>query len=66
VTTITPTIPVGVSTNVLFQLNVFEGADFDPSTLQIFRVDGNAQPSGAPLCSLSDNGDGTYGCTVTV
>ncbi|HLJ46949.1 MAG TPA: hypothetical protein VKU01_13120 [Bryobacteraceae bacterium] len=36
----------------------------DPQSLNVFLADTNGQPSGDPLCTLTDNGDGTSSCTA--
>jgi hypothetical protein len=36
-----------------------------PAGLQVFMADGNAQPTGAALCTLAQASNGSYSCTAT-
>jgi hypothetical protein len=69
-----PSFFAGEPTDVRFRVTILPTANLDPASVQIFRVDANAQPMGSPLCVLRDSGaatdgdstagDGVYSCIV--
>jgi hypothetical protein len=52
---------VGKPTNVLVKVKVEPSSQLDPNSVQLLRVDGSLNPTGAPLCTLLDNGDPANG-----
>jgi hypothetical protein len=64
-----PTFFVGQSTDIQFQVTLANPAGIDAGSLQLFPVDANSQPAGAPLCNFTLSGttaDGSvYSCMVT-
>ena len=57
-------IPAGKQSNVKVMIPFQPIPFFDYSSFQLYAADSDGQPSGAGLCTFTDNGDGTYSCTA--
>ena len=59
-------VPVGTSTSVTVNITPIQlSANDTPQNLQLFRADGNAQPTGNALCTLNSSAAGDYACTLS-
>jgi hypothetical protein len=55
---------VGQPATVRVEVGVVAGASVDAGSMRLFRADAAAKPTGAPLCSLADDGGPADGDTV--
>jgi hypothetical protein len=59
-------VPAGTPTSVTIEVPLVQvTANDTPQNIQLYRADDNAQPMGAALCTLTQQANGDYGCTVS-
>jgi hypothetical protein len=57
-----PAVPVGATARITVTITA---SGLDAQSAMLYLADDNAQPLGDPLCTFSDNGDGTLSCAAS-
>jgi hypothetical protein len=61
-----PVVLAGTPTTVAISVTIAAGAILDPTSVVLYRADGDAQPAGDPLCRLTVDPTGTFSCMVSI